>query len=129
MIKSRFIAIFLTTMGILSIATLGIASAATPTSTTVGTSGIPRSTFKADRLSAAAEVLNTTTANVQAAHKDKTFSGLMTNAGLTKKTFAEKLKTQLTTELEGQGYSQDQVTIALQHRYIARLHHYDKHHK
>jgi hypothetical protein len=103
---------------------VGVASAAAPTSTTGGTSGIPRSVFKTDRLDAVATVLHTTTANVQAAHKDKTLSQLMSAAGLTKKTFAEKLKAQLTTDLENGGYSQSQVTIALQHRTIVRLRHH-----
>jgi hypothetical protein len=103
---------------------VGVASAASPTSTTVGRSGIPKSVFKTDRLDAAATVLNTTPANVQAAHKNKTLSLLISSAGLTKKTFAEKVKAQLTTDLENGGYTQSQVTIALQHRTIVRLRHH-----
>jgi len=108
--------------GILVITGMGVASASTNNGT-IGTSGIPRTVFSQERLDAVAEVLNTSTANVQAAHKDKTFSALISKAGLTKKTFAQKVKAQLTTDLEAKGYSQDQVTIALQHRTIARLHH------
>ncbi len=128
MIKPRYIAISLASAGLIGLSTLGIASAASPTSTstTIGKSGIPRSTFKQDRLTAVAQVLNTTTANVQAAHKNETFSQLVANAGLTKKTFAQKLKIQITSDLEGQGYSQAQVTIALQHRTIVRLRHHEK---
>ena len=127
MIKTRYIALSLAGAGVLSMGAMGIASAATPSSTaTVGKSSISRSTFKQDRLQAAARVLNTTTANVQSARDNKTLSQLVTAAGLTKKTYAEKVKAQLTTELEGQGYSQDQITIALQHRTIARLRHHDK---
>jgi hypothetical protein len=51
---------------------------------------------------------------------------LLTNAGLTKKTYHQKLKAELTTDLEAKDYSQDQVTIALQHRMIAHMHHNDK---
>lgn len=128
MIKPRYIALSLAGAGILSLGAIGIASAATPNkaSTTIGASGISHTTFKQDRLNAVAEVLNTTTANVQTAHKNKTLSQLISNAGLTKKTFAEKVKAGLETELQGQGYSQDQITIALQHRTIARLRHHDK---
>jgi hypothetical protein len=107
--------------GLIAVAGMGIASAATTGN--VGSSDIPRTVFKQERLDAVAEVLNTTTANVQAAHKNKTFATLLTNAGLTKKTFAEKVKAELTTDLEAQGYSSDQVTIALQHRAIVRMHH------
>jgi SOS response regulatory protein OraA/RecX len=128
MIKSRYIAASIASVGVLGFGALGIASAATPAgtttkSTTIGTSGIPRTTFKQDRLSASAQVLNTTSANVQAAQKNKTLSQLITKAALTKKTYGEKLKAQLTSALEKQGYSQDQVTIALQHRTIERLRH------
>jgi hypothetical protein len=126
MVKLKYIAVSLVSAGILSVGALGIASAATPSSTTIGTSGIPRTTLKQDHLTATAQVLNTTTANVQASRKDKTFSQLVTSAGLTRKTLAEKVKVQLTSELEGQGYSQNQITIALQHHKIARLRHHNK---
>lgn len=108
--------------GALSLAGMGIASAATNTGD-IGKSGIPRSVFRQERLSAAAQVLNTTPANLQAARKDKTVSSLISNAGLTKKEFAQKVKTALISDLEAKGYSQDQITIALHHKAIARLHH------
>lgn len=111
--------------GALVIASVGIASAATPSNPNVGTSGIPRSIFREERLDAAAEVLNTTTANIQAAHKNKTFATILSNAGLTKQTYAQKLKTELTSDLEAKGYTQDQITIALQHRTIVRLRHHE----
>lgn len=113
--------------GLLLVSGFGIASAATNTNSgNVGTSGITRTVFREERQDAVAQVLNTTTANVQAARKNKTFGSLITNAGLTKKTFAQKLKTQLTSDLESKGYSQDQITIALQHRTIVKLHHKNK---
>lgn len=106
----------------------GVASAATSTSASnmngnVGSSGIPRSVFSQERLDAEAQVLNTTTANVQAAHKSHTLKDLISQTGLTPKTFMQKLKTQLTSDLASKGYSQDQITIALQHKEIVRLHH------
>lgn len=134
MIKTKYLVASVASAGVLSLGAFGIVSAATPYSattpttknTTVGKSGIPRTTFMQDRLDAVAQVLHTSTANVQTARKNKTVSQLITSTGLTKKTFGEKVKTQLTTELEGQGYSQDQVIIALQHRAILRLRHHNK---
>ncbi|HVV66685.1 MAG TPA: hypothetical protein VHB72_01280 [Candidatus Saccharimonadales bacterium] len=122
----------LVTAGAVSIsiigAGLGVASAATNTPTSnmngnVGTSGIPRSIFSQERLDAEAQVLNTTTANVQTARKNHTLKQLISQAGLTPETFMQKLKSQLTSDLESKGYSQDQITIALQHKEIVRLHH------
>jgi hypothetical protein len=110
--------------GLIVASTIGAVSADSHNASgNVGSSGIPRSVFKQERLDAASQVLNTTTANVQAAHKNKTFAQLVSQAGLTKKTYHQKLKTQLTTDLEAQGYSQSQITIALQHREIVRQHH------
>lgn len=113
-------------IGVMTASGIGMASAATTKTGNIGSSGIPRSVYNTERGDAAAQVLNTSTTTVRAAHKDKTFAKLLSNAGLTKKTYAEKVKAQLTTDLESKGYSQDQVTIALQQRTIARLHHEDK---
>jgi hypothetical protein len=127
--KVSYIAASLATAGIIAASAMGVVSAAntqTTNSGNVGSSGIPRTVFKQERLDAVAQVLNTSTANVQAAHKNKTVSQLISNAGLSRKTFVQKLKTQLTTDLENQGYSQNQVTIALQHRTIVGLRHHHK---
>jgi hypothetical protein len=125
--KGQMIAFGLTSVGIVSGCAIGAVSAdSTTTNSNVGSSAIPRTVFKQEKLDAASEVLNTSTTNIQAAHNDKTFSTLITNAGLTKSTFHEKFKTQLTTDLESKGYSQDQVTIALQHRMIEHMRHHDK---
>lgn len=109
---------------------LGIANADAPSSSTtntnVGTSGISRTVFRQDRLAAEAQVLNTTTAQVQAAQNDKTLTRLIADAGLTKQTFRQNVETQLTTELEDQGYTQSQVTLVLQHRMHHGLHHHKK---
>ena len=124
--KFSYIALSVASVGIVGIGTLGVASADTTSSGNIGNSGIPRSVFKEERLDAAAEVLNTSTANVQAAHKDKTFSKLISDAGLTRQTYREKLKAELTTDLESEGYTQDQITIALQRIHIHKLKHHDK---
>lgn len=130
MVKLRYITMAVASSGAIAASAVGIANAAPPSSSTtnssngnVGSSSIPRTTFKDDADKAAATILKTTAANVQSAHKNKTFGQLIKNAGLTKKEFAQEMKSELTSELEGQGYTQDQVTIALQHREIARLHH------
>jgi hypothetical protein len=107
--------------GVIALAGIGVASAAT-SNTNVGTSGIPKTIYRQERLDAVADVLDTTTTNVQAAHKDKTFTTLVSKAGLTKETFAAKVKAELTTDLEAKGYSQDQITIAMQHRHIVHEH-------
>lgn len=126
--KLKYASFGLATATIVGFSAIGVASAATNNSNggNVGTSGIPRSVFRQDRLDAAAEVLNTTTSNIQTAHKDKTFASLINNAGLTRKTYRQKLKAQLTSELEAQGYTQDQITIAFQHRVIHHLRHHKK---
>jgi len=121
----KIAAVSLVAAGSIAAAVGGVASAATTSDNTgmVGKSGIARTTFKQDRLDAEAKVLNTSTDAVLSAHKDKTLGQLLVNAGLTHKTFAEKVKAELTSELQSQGYSQDQITIALQHREIVRLRH------
>ena len=120
--KLHYVALSALAVGLIGASAVGIASAASIHGN-VGTSGIPRSVFMEERLDAASQVLNTTTANIQAAHKDKTFSSLLSQANLTKQTYAEKLKAQLTSDLEAKGYSQDQITIALQHKLIRHLRH------
>lgn len=122
--KIALLAVSLSGAALLAVAGVGVASAATNSqakNNNVGSSGIPRSTFKAERLNAAAQVLNTTTDNITAAHKNKTMSQLLSKAGLTKKTYAQKLKAQLTSDLQNEGYNQDQIMIALQHRQIVHL--------
>lgn len=121
----------------ISLGGAGIVSAATQSSTTpkahvkmnadIGTSGIPRSVFRTDLLDSTAKALNTTTANVQSAHKNHTLKSLLKNANLTKKQFALNVKNDLTSDLESQGYSSQQVTIAMQQRMIDRFRHEEKH--
>jgi hypothetical protein len=123
--NKRIVVMSVAGVSVAAVSTFGIVSAAPShmASTTIGSSGISRTVFREERLAASAEVLNTSTANVQAAHKAKDVSTLITNAGLTKKTFQQKLKAELTSDLEAKGYSQTQVTIALQHRLIVHVRH------
>ncbi len=121
--KLSMMATTVTAATLLGLAGAGVVSADSAKSGNVGTSGIPRTVFMQERLDAVAQVLGTSTSNVQAAHKNKSFKQLVSNAGLTKATFSQKVKAQLTTDLESKGYSQSQVTIALQHRNIVHLRH------
>jgi hypothetical protein len=125
MVKIKYVAAGLTGAALISAGIMGIASAAT-LNPNVGSSGIPKTVFGQEKLDAAAEVLDTTTQNVQAAHQDKDLGKLISSAGLTRKTFIEKVKTELTTDLESKGYSQDQITIALQHKTIQHLRHHGR---
>jgi len=107
--------------------TVGLASAQSVSpavqSGNVGTSGIPRSVFNQDEISAIQSVLNTSTANIKSARQDHQLAKLIQSAGLTKPTFLADVKAKLTSELENQGYTQQQITIALQHRVILSLRH------
>ena len=126
MSKLKLFIISVAGLGVISAGAFGIAAAATNGSSNkldIGGSGISISTFRQDKLQAAATVLNTTTANIQTALKNHTLKQLIQNASLTRKSFLEKVRAELTTELEKQGYSQDQVIIALQNRQIIRLRH------
>ncbi|MDB5184284.1 MAG: hypothetical protein JWN38_92 [Candidatus Saccharibacteria bacterium] len=131
--KFTTFAVSVASLAALAVSTAGVVDAATitPSTTTnttktVGSSTIPRDVFRAQRLSAEATILNTTPSAIQTARKDKSFEQLLTKAGLTHKTFRAKVKAQLTTNLKAKGYSQDQITIALQHRELAKLHHQRK---
>src|ERR1700733_1133450 len=105
MIKTRYVVTSLIGTAVMAIGAVGVASAATSNTssashTTIGTSGIPRPVFKQQREDAVAQVLDTTTTNVQSYKKNKDLSQLISEAGLTEKTFREKVKSQITTDLE-----------------------------
>jgi len=128
--KLRYLAATVAMGTALAAGAVSATSAATAPANTpadVGSSGIPRSLFRQEQLSVVAHVLNTTTTDVQAAHKNKTMAQLISQAGLTKQTFRQQVKAQLTSDLEAKGYSQDQVTLALQHRTIKHMRHHAKH--
>jgi len=75
--------------------------------------GIARYTIRQDRLSAEAEVLNTTPSQLENQLKTQTMAQVIKAAGLNKATFRQKVKTQLQTDLQNQGYSQSQINKAL----------------
>lgn len=119
----KIIAASLIGSGVLVTSAIGVVSADNRNNGNVGSSGIPKSVFRTERQVAAAAVLNTTTANIQAAHHNHTFKQLLQQNNLSPKSYAQKLKAELTKDLEAKGYSQQQVTIALQRKEIVRLHH------
>jgi len=124
MVKARYLLAGLSSAAVIAAGSIGVASAATNhNNVNVGSSGIPKTVFKQEKLDASAQVLNTTTSDVQAAHKNKTFKTLLSNAGLTKQTYEQKLQAQLTTDLEGLGYTQTQVNTALQKHPLTHTHH------
>lgn len=90
---------------------------------------IPRSTLRSQRLIAESEVLKTSTASVQAAHKDHTFKKLLAASGLTRKQFSLKVAAQLKSNLEAMGYSADQIIITRQHHEIMHYRHEERHEK
>ncbi len=93
------------------------------------TSTIPRSIMHSQQLKAEAEVLNTSTSNIQAAHKGKTFKKLLSAAGMTRQEFMKKVAQQIQSDLEAMGYSQSQIIITKQHYSIMHLRHEEKHEK
>ncbi|HEX4774076.1 MAG TPA: hypothetical protein VH234_00995 [Candidatus Saccharimonadales bacterium] len=107
-----------------SVAGIGatIASADSPASTTQSSTLIARSVVRSDKLQAMAGALNLTTAQVQTDLKTHNLKQVIANAGLTQATFRQKVQAQLTSELQGQGYSQTQIDNALQH-YQSRSQH------
>ena len=111
------IATLVVTAGIVPLAASGLASAAPATNNYT-----PPSVLKSERIDAEAQVLNTTPANIQTAIKNKTLKQLVTNAGLTRATFNQKLKAQLTTDLEAKGYTPAEVTSDLgHHKHIGHI--------
>jgi uncharacterized membrane protein YqiK len=126
MIKTRYVLASLAGTAAITLGAIGAVSADTPNNSSgnIGNSGILRTTFRQDRLNAVAQVLNTTTANIKTAHSNKDLEQLISNSGLTRKTFREKVKSNVTSELKAQGYTQSQITAAFQHK-----HHFNHHKK
>lgn len=118
--KVSYVLISLAGAGVIGVSAVGVASAASPN---VGSSGISKSVFRQERLTAASQVLNTSVANIQSAIKDRTLKTLITSDGLTPKTFRQDERAKLVSDLEALGYTKDQITIAQQHRLIVHLRH------
>lgn len=106
-------------LGVVATSTVGVVSAATPT---IGSSGIPITTFRQDKISSVASVLKISPASVKSDRKDKTLRTVIKNSGLTLKEFRKEVKAQFISTLESQGYTKSQIISAirflLMHRYI-----------
>jgi len=102
---------------------VGIVRAATmdPTTKDVGSSGIALSDFKQDKIEAMAKVLNKSDSQIISAMKNKTLSSLIKTSKLSHKVFTSEVKTDLITDLENDGYSHDQIIIAMQQKTIDHL--------
>jgi len=87
----------------------------------VGSSGIPKMVYRQEKLTAEAQVLKTSTTNVQNALKNKTLKQLITSDNLTVKQFREAVNKDFVADLQSRGYSKDQITIANQKHQIERL--------
>lgn len=120
--KLHYIKTTLVGVSLISAALVGTASAATTHVGTAQKGGIPRDILRTERQLAMSQVLHTTTANIQSAEKDHRLQQLIKSASLTRKSFEQKVKSQLTIDLEGKGYSQSQIASALDR------HHHGKHH-
>jgi len=123
MIGLKMLTLGLAGTGFIAGSAFGIASAAHTNNLTktVGSSGIPSSIYKQAHLNAEAKVLNTSSQNVQSSLKNKDLADLIKKDGLNHKTYSAKVKAVLTSSLETEGYSKDQITIALQQRLIHHL--------
>ena len=116
-------------VGVLVAGTAGVVGATSSTASknpNVGQSGIPKTVYKTERLASEASVLHTTSDKITASHKDHSMKTLVSAAGLTSKTYHQQVKAALTSDLEGKGYSAQQVTIAMQRKQINHLKHHDK---
>lgn len=128
MIKARYLIASLSGAALISAGSISGVSADTPnTNNNVGNSSIPNTVFRQEVLSAAATVLNTTPTNVREAQKSHSLDNLISQSGLTKKTYRQELQDQLSLDLEKLGYSQKVIDSALQKnndgliRHIRRL--------
>lgn len=78
-------------------------------------SHIARYTVRTERTNAMAQVLNTTPPQLEITLKSKTLPQVIKSDGLTKSTFRQKLKAQLSSDLSALGYSQAQINAAINH--------------
>ncbi len=107
MLKARYLIAGFTSATVIAAGSIGaIVSADSPTTTN---SPIPHSVIRSDRLTAESQVLNTSTDNIRSAMKDKTIKTLITNAGYTRSSFEQKVKSILDSELQNQGYSSTDI--------------------
>ncbi|HET9174546.1 MAG TPA: hypothetical protein VFN56_04700 [Candidatus Saccharimonadales bacterium] len=88
---------------------------ANTSSNTSASAKIPHYTVESERLNAVAQVFNTTPTQLEDTLKTQTMQQVIQSAGLTSSSFQQKVKTQLQSDLEAQGYSQAQVDAVMSH--------------
>jgi hypothetical protein len=115
MIKKRYIVAPILTTAFISLGAIGAANATTSHSSN-SNNDISKGVFKHDKIEAEAQVLNTTPANIQGLHSKVELKKLVTDAGLNKQTFHERVKAEITTELLAQHYTQSQIDKVLSHQ-------------
>ena len=125
MTKIRYMAISALGATLLSAGSLGVVGATSVSGNSSNGNSKPHSSLglpiRHQRLLIVSEVLNTSTNNVISARKSKTLDQLISKAGLTRKEFNTEVRNKLISDLESNGYSKDQIIIALQRQ---RLNHY-----
>ena len=99
-------------------------SVSTTNNTKPGTSDIPKSVLRQARISAEETVFNVgTEKQVYQLLHSQGLKDVLKQDNLTPKEFREEIKTGMTTYLTDKGYSQTQITAALDSRYM-RHHRY-----
>jgi hypothetical protein len=88
------------------------------TGTRTSVSEIPKSTLRSARLSAETSVLNKTEAELHNILVTHTLRQVLTQEGLAPKTFREEVRTEMTSYLTSKGFTQAQISAALNSRYI-----------
>ncbi len=121
--KIMYIIVGFVGAAILISGTVGIVMAAviSPKLPDIGSSQIPKTVYRQEKIAAEAQVLKTSVLNVQNAVKNKTLKQLVTSEKLTSKQFRREVNSAFTADLQSRGYSQDQIIIAKQHKQIERL--------
>jgi len=98
-----------------------MAAVVSPKVADVGSSDIPKTVYRQEKLTSEAQVLKTSTTNVQNALKNKTLKQLISSEKLTDKQFRKEVNKDFIADLQLRGYSKDQITIANQHNQIEHL--------
>jgi hypothetical protein len=84
----------------------------------VSASEIPKAVLRSARMHAETVVLNKTESELQSILTTHGLQQVITQEGLTPKTFREEVRTEMTAYLTSAAYSQSQITAALNSRYM-----------
>lgn len=84
----------------------------------VSVSEIPKAVLRNARIHAETVVLNKTEADLQAILLKHSLKQVLITEGMSPKTFREEVRTEMTAYLTAAGFSQSQITSALNSRYI-----------